>query len=83
MVTAPVICTTAAFTRYPKKHPCPMLSASGSLHIRYTSIRIRNQSNPYAYLYPRLSVFESESDRKCENKYNINGIRPYQIRLHP
>ena len=28
-------------------------------------------------------MFESESDKKCENKYNIDNIRPYPIRLHP
>ena len=60
-----------------------MLSASGSLRIWYTSIRIRNWSNLNPYLYPRLSVFESESYRKCENKYNIDNIRPYPIHLHP
>ena len=27
-------------------------------------------------------MFESESDRKCENKYNIGDIRPYPIYLH-
>ena len=27
-------------------------------------------------------MFESESDRKCENKYNIDNIRPYPIHLH-
>ena len=72
-----------AFTRYPKKYPCPTLSAFGSLRIRYTSIRIRNRNNPYLYLYPQLSVFEYESDKKCENKYNIDDIHPYPIRLHP
>ena len=28
-------------------------------------------------------MFKSESDRECENKYNIDNIRPYLIRLHP
>ena len=28
-------------------------------------------------------MFESESDKKCENKYNIDNIRPYPICLHP
>ena len=37
-------------------------------------IRIRNRSNLYSYLYSRLSVFESESSRKYENKYNIDDI---------
>ena len=30
-----------------------------------------------------LSVFESESDQKYENKYDISDIRPYPIRFHP
>ena len=30
-----------------------------------------------------LSVFESESDQKYENKYNISDIRSYPIRFHP
>ena len=30
-----------------------------------------------------LSVFESESGRKYENKYNISDIHPYLIRFHP
>jgi hypothetical protein len=29
-----------------------------------------------------LSVFESESDQKYENKYDIGDIRPYPIRFH-
>jgi hypothetical protein len=28
-------------------------------------------------------VFESESNRKCENKYNIGDIHPYPVYLHP
>jgi hypothetical protein len=70
-----------AFTRYPKKYPYLILTVSGSLRIRYTSIRIRNRSNPHSHIYPSLSVFESESDRKYENKYNISDIRPYPIHL--
>ena len=46
-------------------------------------IRIRNRNNPYSYMYPSLSVFESESERKYENKYNISDIRPYPVRFHP
>jgi hypothetical protein len=34
-------------------------------------------------MYPSISVFESESDRKYKNKYNISDMRPYLIRLHP
>jgi hypothetical protein len=30
-----------------------------------------------------LSVFESESGHKYENKYDISDIRPYSIRFHP
>jgi len=30
-----------------------------------------------------LSVFESESGQKYENKCNIGDIRPYPIRFHP
>jgi len=30
-----------------------------------------------------LSVFESESDQKYKNKYDINDIRPYPICFHP
>jgi hypothetical protein len=30
-----------------------------------------------------ISVFESESGQKYENKRNINDIRPYPIRFHP
>jgi hypothetical protein len=30
-----------------------------------------------------LSVFESESEHKYENKYDISDIRPYPIRFHP
>jgi hypothetical protein len=30
-----------------------------------------------------LSVFESESGHKYENKYDISDIRPYLIRFHP
>jgi len=30
-----------------------------------------------------LSVFESESDKKYKNKYDIGDIRPYLIRFHP
>ena len=30
-----------------------------------------------------LSVFESESGQKYENKCNISDIRPYPIRFHP
>jgi len=55
-------------------------SASSSLCIRYTSICIRNRSNPNPYLYPRLSVLEFE--KKCESRYNINNIYPYSIHLH-
>jgi hypothetical protein len=29
-----------------------------------------------------LSVFESESDQKYENKYDIDDIRSYPIRFH-
>jgi hypothetical protein len=29
-----------------------------------------------------LSVFESESGHKYENKYDISDIRPYPIRFH-
>ena len=77
-----VIWINIVFTRYPKKCPCSTLSASGSLCIRHISIFIRNQSNPHLYLYPNLSVFVSDSDRKCENKYNISDIRPYSISNH-
>jgi hypothetical protein len=47
------------------------------------TIRIRNQDNPYSYSYPKIPVFEFESEQKNENKYNISNIRPYLIRLHP
>jgi hypothetical protein len=30
-----------------------------------------------------ISVFESESEHKYENKYDISDIRPYAIRFHP
>jgi hypothetical protein len=30
-----------------------------------------------------LSVFESKSDQKYENKYDISDIRLYPIRFHP
>jgi hypothetical protein len=30
-----------------------------------------------------LSVFESESGHKYENKHDISDIRPYPIRFHP
>ena len=30
-----------------------------------------------------LSVFESESDQKYENKYDIGDICPYLVRFHP
>jgi hypothetical protein len=30
-----------------------------------------------------LSVFESESGHKYENKYDMSDIRPYPIRFHP
>ena len=30
-----------------------------------------------------ISVFESKSGQKYENKYNIGDIRPYPIRFHP
>jgi len=30
-----------------------------------------------------LSVFESESGQKYENKCNIGDIHPYPIRFHP
>ena len=72
-----------AFTRYLKKYMYLILTASDLPCIRYTSIRIRNQSYPHSYMYPSLSVFESKSGRKCGNKYNIIDIRPYLIRLHP
>ena len=69
-----VICVKVAFTRYLKKHPYSTLSASGSLRIWHISIHICNRSNLYSYLYWRLSVFESEFSRKCENNYNIDDI---------
>jgi len=34
-------------------------------------------------MYASVSVFESESDRKCKNKYNISDIHLYPIRLRP
>jgi len=71
-----VICVKVAFTRYLKKHPYSTLSASGSLRIWHISIHICNRSNPYLHLYLSLSMFESESDRKCENKYNIGDRYP-------
>ena len=52
----------------------PTWFASGSLRIRYTSIRIHNRRNPNRYLYPRLFVFKSKSDKKYENKYNVDSI---------
>ena len=48
-----------------------------STHIYLYSYR----SNPHSYLYPSLSVFISESDRKCKNKYNISDICPYPYLL--
>ena len=55
---------------------CSTLSVSGSLLIRHISIHICNWSNPHSYLYPSLSMFKSESDRKCENKYKFaSGVR--------
>ena len=76
MVTTCVLFMNVSFTRYSKKYPRPMLSASGLLRIRYTSIRIRNRNNPYLYLYPRLSVFESESDKNVKtNTISMISIR--------
>jgi hypothetical protein len=77
-----VISINVTFTRYLNKHPCPIWSASDSLRIRYTSIRICNRSNPDSYLYPRLFVFEFKFHRRCENKYSIGDICHYGIRLH-
>ena len=81
-VTTGVKWVNVAMTRYPKKYLYLILTASDSLHIRYTlfvfvaeAIRIR--------IYPTLPVFESESDRKYESKYNISDICPYPIRLYP
>jgi hypothetical protein len=34
-------------------------------------------------LYPKLSIFELESEQTYENKYGFNDIRSYPIRLHP
>ena len=48
--------------------------AFGSFRIRYTSIHIDNRNNLNPCLYPRLSVFESESDRKYEKKITISTI---------
>ena len=75
-VTTCAIWINVVFTRYSNKHPCPTWSVSASLRIRYTSIR-RNQSNSNSYLYPRLAVFESESDKKCE----INKILTISVRI--
>ena len=60
-----------------------MLFVSDLFRIRLVIIRIRNRDYPNPYLYPKLSVFEFESEKKYKNKYGISHIRPYPIRLHP
>ena len=62
-----------AFTRYLEESLT--LFASGSLPIGHISIHIRKQSNQHSDLYQTLLVLEYESNRKCENKYNIDDIQ--------
>jgi len=70
MVTTCVLFMNVSFTRYSKKYPRPMLSASGSLRIRYTSIRIRNRSNLNHYLY---------RDYPCLNPNLIENVKTNTI----
>lgn len=37
-------------------------------------VYVCNRDNPYSYLYPTQSILDSESEGKCEDKYDI-GIR--------
>jgi hypothetical protein len=46
-------------------------------------IRICIQKYPHLYSYPKLSLFELESEQKYENKYDFSDIRLYLIRLDP
>ena len=73
----------AAFTQYPNRYLYPTFSESDSYRIRYSLFVSVTESIRICICIRTLSVFESESEQKYENKYNMSDIRSYPIRFHP
>ena len=81
MVCARMIYIYAAFTQYPNRYLYPTFSESDSYRIRYSLFVSVTESIRIRICIRTLSVFESESEQKYENKYSMSDIRSYPIRL--